>query len=206
MLTHSPISTKPPNFRRSAIEPVGIVAAVSMNTIWKMKKARMPLTAPSPFSMKPLPPRMPIWSMRSSQTLSVSPHCAERRRREGPLSRAADRREGEVHAAECQAETHQPEADRADAEHHHVHHHRVGHVFGAGEAGLHQGKAGLHEEDQEAGDQHPHHVDRGGEIFGRRAGALGRGDAGEAHQQRQDQERKDQASSKRFTHGIRILL
>ena len=27
-----------------------------------------------------------------------------------------------------------------------------------------------------------------------------------AHQQRQDQERKDQASSKRFTHGIRILL
>ena len=24
--------------------------------------------------MKPLPPKMPIWSMRSSQTLSVSPH------------------------------------------------------------------------------------------------------------------------------------
>ena len=73
MLTHSPISTKPPNFRRSAIEPVGIVAAVSMKTIWKRKKARMPLTAPSPVSMKPLPPRMPIWPMRSSQTLSVSP-------------------------------------------------------------------------------------------------------------------------------------
>ncbi len=39
MLTHRPITTKPMNFKRSAIEPVGMVAAVSMKTIWNRKKA-----------------------------------------------------------------------------------------------------------------------------------------------------------------------
>ena len=31
--TQRPMITKPENFKRSAIEPVGMVAAVSMNTI-----------------------------------------------------------------------------------------------------------------------------------------------------------------------------
>ena len=61
MLTHRPIRTKPLNFSRSAMAPVGIVAAVSMNTIWKRKNARIPLMSRTPLvSKKPSPPRMPF--------------------------------------------------------------------------------------------------------------------------------------------------
>ena len=35
----NPNTTNEENFQRSAIAPVGIVAAVSMNTIWKRKSA-----------------------------------------------------------------------------------------------------------------------------------------------------------------------
>jgi hypothetical protein len=41
------------------MEPVGMVAAVSMNTIWNRKKARMPELAPSPPSIQPLNPANP---------------------------------------------------------------------------------------------------------------------------------------------------
>jgi hypothetical protein len=37
METQSPMRTNPGNLRRSAMDPVGIVAAVSMKTIWKRK-------------------------------------------------------------------------------------------------------------------------------------------------------------------------
>ena len=51
--------TKPLKFRRSAMEPVGIVAAVSMKTIWNRKKASTPKLAVRPASIKPLRPRTP---------------------------------------------------------------------------------------------------------------------------------------------------
>ena len=59
MDTQKPMRTKPENLKRSAIAPVGIVAAVSMNTIWNRKKARIPVIPPVPRSMKPEPPRKP---------------------------------------------------------------------------------------------------------------------------------------------------
>ncbi len=66
MLIQRLIRTKPLNFRRSAIEPVGMVAAVSMKTIWKRKKESTATLAPTPMSMKPLPPSRPTWPKRRS--------------------------------------------------------------------------------------------------------------------------------------------
>ena len=67
MLTQRPMRTNPVNFSRSAMAPVGIVAAVSMKTIWKRKKARIPLTSLTPrVSRNPSPPRMPVCPKRIS--------------------------------------------------------------------------------------------------------------------------------------------
>ncbi len=57
MLTHNPINTNPENFKRSAMEPVGMVAAVSIKTIWNRKKTRIPLLIVNPFRKKPSAPK-----------------------------------------------------------------------------------------------------------------------------------------------------
>jgi hypothetical protein len=47
------------NFHRSANAPVGIVAAVSMNTTWKRKNKNIPTSYEGPESANPLPPKNP---------------------------------------------------------------------------------------------------------------------------------------------------
>ncbi len=47
------------NFQRSAIEPVGMVAAVSMNTIWKRNIATTPTSYVPPLRKNPLSPIRP---------------------------------------------------------------------------------------------------------------------------------------------------
>jgi hypothetical protein len=56
-------------------------------------------------------------------------------------------------------ETGCPIANCANTEDHHVHHHRMGDVFVAREAGLNQGKTGLHKEDKHAREKHPQDVE-----------------------------------------------
>ena len=74
-------------------------------------------------------------------------------RRSAQVADAAD-------AAHLDAEADQPVGQHAHAVHHEVHHHGVVGVLGAAEARLHDGKAGLHEHDQEARNQGPDEVDR----------------------------------------------
>ena len=51
--------TKAESFHRSAIEPVGIVSAVSMKTIWKRKIANAETSYETPVRKKPVPPKRP---------------------------------------------------------------------------------------------------------------------------------------------------
>ena len=44
---------KAENFQRSAIAPVGIVAAVSMNTIWNRNSVMMPVSNALPIRKNP---------------------------------------------------------------------------------------------------------------------------------------------------------
>ena len=76
MLTQKPISTKPMNLMRSAPEPVGMVAAVSIKTIWNMKKAKIP-AAPNvtPCKKKPDRPIRPHCSPNRRPVERLSPHA-----------------------------------------------------------------------------------------------------------------------------------
>ena len=75
-------------------------------------------------------------------------------------------------AAHLEGEAADPVTEHADAVDHEVHGHGVACVFGAGESGLGQGEAGLHEHDQEAADQRPDHVD-GDAVVADHVGQLG---------------------------------
>ena len=63
-------------------------------------------------------------------------------------------------AAHLQGEADGPEAEDADRVDEEVHAHRVGDVLRAGQPGLDEREAGLHEHDEEAGEQGPDDVDR----------------------------------------------
>src|SRR2546425_8574797 len=54
-----PKTTNDENFHRSAMAPVGIVAAVSMNTIWKRKSAKTATSEVEPARKKPFRPNRP---------------------------------------------------------------------------------------------------------------------------------------------------
>ena len=59
--------TKDENFQRSAQAPVGMVAVVSMNTIWKRNIAAMPdVKVESGWSMNPVMPNRPNGCPRTS--------------------------------------------------------------------------------------------------------------------------------------------
>ena len=51
--------TKADSFHRSAIDPVGIVRAVSMKTIWKRKIANAATSYETPDRKNPVPPKRP---------------------------------------------------------------------------------------------------------------------------------------------------
>ena len=57
--TSKPYTTNAEYFHRSAIAPVGIVAVVSMNTIWKRNSAKMAASYEDPVRKNPLAPKRP---------------------------------------------------------------------------------------------------------------------------------------------------
>ena len=114
---------------------------------------------------------------------------------EGGVGSARRGAEAEVEAgqvvgepAEHEGVADQEEGDEADAEDGEVRRHDVGGVLGAAEAGLDQGEAGLHEDDEDGTDDDPEQVDLLAEKGDRfsfllRAGHAGHdqgGDAGDA--------------------------
>src|SRR5262245_43113999 len=80
--THSPNKQKFFHAQRSAIEPVGIVAVVSMNTIMK-KKSASTLTSSKPARHQPLVPMIP-YLKTPAVAVSPNPQPELRSDRPGP--------------------------------------------------------------------------------------------------------------------------
>ena len=74
-----------------------------------------------------------------------------------------------VHETPAQSPIH----NGPEAEVHHVFHGDVGGVFCPGQAGLHQGKAGLHDEHQDGAYEEPHHVQGKSQTFNTFLGEKG---------------------------------
>ena len=117
---------------------------------------------------------------------------------------AAERAE-RADPARLEREADGPIRQHRDAVHHEVHGDGVGRVLGAGEAGLDQREAGLHEHHEEPGHQGPHEVD--GDGVGGRGGVCGAGErvSRQPHRlgghRRRTRQRQQHTKSKRAFHG-----
>ena len=134
------------NFQRSAIAPVGMVAAVSMNTIWNKNSVATAGVKLAKVRKKPCVPNSPngLPAMSTTNSLRQRGVTAESRQR-------AD-------AAHLETEAERPEAENADRVDQKVHGHDVGRVLLPAQAGFDERKPGLHEHHQESADQRPDDV------------------------------------------------
>ena len=70
---NSPKMQNAENFQRSAMAPVGMVAAVSMNTTSNRNSRNMPVSYEGPLRAKPFPPKMPQPPMATSLFRMAAP-------------------------------------------------------------------------------------------------------------------------------------
>ena len=136
--------------------PVGTVAVMLMNTLWKTNKHATPAPralgekkkspvsehAPGVVSQAERPLGVEVGNARAERGMRVERHCRH------------------AAAAEHESEAAEPEAQHAQRVDHEVHAHRVRRALGPAEAGGHQGEARLHEHDQKGREQRPDKIER----------------------------------------------
>ena len=111
MLTHSPMAMKPLKLSRSAMEPVGMVAAVSHEPSERGRGQHADVGAHARQHEKPLSPSAPL-AVEDDAAVQHAAPVAQRHRRKGPCPRLLVSGIGVVDHAELQGETHQPVPQR----------------------------------------------------------------------------------------------
>ncbi len=121
------------------MEPVGMVAVVSIKTIWNRKRVNNRGIIAHPERKNPVVPKSPKSFPKRLMVNSL-------------VSSAVPPAEGSgADAAHLKGKAADPVTEHSEAIDHEVHSHGVPGILGLGETGLNHGKTGLHKHNQEAG-------------------------------------------------------